>query len=136
MTYDKFQEGKSYSIEVPAKTGFLDSYDNSQSFTVDYSVMTGNSSNKKVEAGTDFSKLNPADFITDLKDSAGNTVKINKFVNIPDNKKVGKKNIGIEVTNGISTDTITVEFEVVDTVNPTATAVPQKIQHLLLMLHL
>ncbi|MDW5522649.1 hypothetical protein R6Z02_02700 [Carnobacterium maltaromaticum] len=128
LTYDKFQEGKSYSIEVSANTGFLDSYDNSQSFTVDYSVMTGSSTNKKVEAGTDFSKLNPEDFITDLKDSAGNTVKINKFVNIPDNKKVGKKNIGIEVTNGISTDTITVEFEVVDTVNPTATAVPQKIQ--------
>ena len=128
LTYDKFQEGKSYSIEVSANTGFLDSYDNSQSFTVDYSVMTGSSTNKKVEAGTDFSKLNPEDFITDLKDSAGNTVKINKFVNIPDNKKVGKKNIGIEVTNGISTNTITVEFEVVDTVNPTATAVPQKIQ--------
>ncbi|WP_413489818.1 hypothetical protein, partial [Carnobacterium divergens] len=53
---------------------------------------------------------------------------VNKFVNIPDNKKIGKKNIGIEVTNGKSTATITVEFEIIDTVKPTATAVPQKIQ--------
>lgn len=128
LTNDKFQEGESYSIEVSANTGFLDSYDNSQSFTVDYSVMTGNTTNKKVEAGTDFNELNPSDFITDLKDSAGNDVKVNKFVNIPDNKKIGKKNIGIEVTNGKSTATITVEFEIIDTVKPTATAVPQKIQ--------
>jgi len=48
--------------------------------------MTGNTTNKKVEAGTDFNELNPSDFITDLKDSAGNDVKVWTDVNKVDTK--------------------------------------------------